>query len=145
MEKKKTKFVLKKDNTGIEKKEVQMSSRKHPLINVREKSLQKHANLIRTRTDEEYSTMSRESVESRLRELHENLAEGATDEQLRDQLSKIERKRHWLLWHDHSGIGNQGIIKNYSYPNSNCCTIMYVYEGKCDKEAILWAHKRCCH
>ena len=26
------------------------------------------------------------------------------------QLKKVERTRHWLLWHDHAGLGSTGIM-----------------------------------
>ena len=31
-------------------------------------------------------------------------------DKLHNQLKKVERTRHWLLWHDHAGIGRTGIL-----------------------------------
>jgi hypothetical protein len=44
-----TKLVLKKDGTGIEKKETQMSARKYPLGEIRKETLEKHQNLMKLR------------------------------------------------------------------------------------------------
>jgi hypothetical protein len=87
-----------------------MTARKYPLGKLRKRSLKKHSKFIRTRTNEEYEAMSKDQMEARLKEIHEFPSTTISEEQMKDQLTKIERKRHWLHRHDHSGIGNQGMM-----------------------------------
>ena len=37
-----------------------------------------------------------------------NEATGDDTEEMRDRLKKLQRQRHWLMWHDHSTIANHG-------------------------------------
>ena len=42
-----------------------------------------------------------------------HLNEPCTDEEseeLRVRLKEVERTRHWLVWHDHAGIGSNGLL-----------------------------------
>ncbi|KAK3737282.1 hypothetical protein QZH41_019809 [Actinostola sp. cb2023] len=104
-------IAVKKDGTGLEKREKKIAARKYPLSDIRKESMQKHQDLTRFRTDEEYQGMTKEDLKERLLELNEhsnvNLAD---EEQMRTILKKRERERNWLIWHDHSGMGNQGLM-----------------------------------
>jgi len=100
-----TKFVL-APGGGIEKKESIMTARKYPLKDIRKNSLKKNAKYSRLRSDEEYQNMTDDQVSTRLLELHENTSTEASVTTLR----QIETTRHWMIWHDHSGIGNNGLM-----------------------------------
>jgi len=54
--------------------------------------------------------MTQEEINSRLFELNEHLNMPRFLDEKREHLKKIERQRNWLIWHDHSGIGNQGLM-----------------------------------
>ena len=63
---------------------------------------------MRITSDDEYSKLSQE-VKGRLASLNEANTSEEPDKLLA-QLKKVERTRHWLLWHDHAGIGSTGIM-----------------------------------
>lgn len=53
--------------------------------------------------------MNDNDVKSRLDDLHEN-TDTLLSHQRRIHLKKVERERNWLIWHDHSGLGNKGFL-----------------------------------
>ena len=58
---------------------------------------------------EEYSKLSQEEVKGRLAFLNEANTSEEPDKLL-TQLKKVERTQHWLLWHNHAGIGSTEIM-----------------------------------
>ena len=71
--------------------------------------LEKNEKLMRIGSDDEYSKLSQEEVKGRLFCLNKaNMSE--EPDKLCAQLKKLERTQHWLLWHDHAGIGSTGIL-----------------------------------
>ena len=58
---------------------------------------------------EEYSKLSQEEVKGRLAFLNEANTSEEPDKLL-TQLKKVERTQHWLLWHNHAGIGSNEIM-----------------------------------
>ena len=43
-----------------------------------------------------------------LQKIHEKISDDI--DEMRNQLKKYQRQRHWLLWHDHSTLANYGHI-----------------------------------
>lgn len=64
---------------------------------------------MRIRSDDEYSKLIPEELKERLVVLNEVNTSGEFDK-LCTQLIEAERTRHWLLWHDHAGIGSNGLL-----------------------------------
>ena len=62
--------------------------------------------LLRIHSDEVYRNLSENEIHLELQKMHEDIDGGA--EQIRDRLKKFQRKRHWLVWHDHSTLSNYG-------------------------------------
>ncbi|KAK3748777.1 hypothetical protein QZH41_013522 [Actinostola sp. cb2023] len=86
LEKHSTKLYLKKDNSGIERRDIKMTARKYPLGTIRRRTLKSHSKFIRTRTDDEYKAMTREQIVTRLEELHENANSNMPEQQMKDNL-----------------------------------------------------------
>ena len=101
-----TKLVLSADGE-IQKKEFTLSARKYPLHEIREKSLEKNVRFLNLRPESYYEEMSINSATKRLEKLNEDPS--LTEDPVR-HLKEIERSRHWLMWHDHSGLGNRGTM-----------------------------------
>lgn len=107
----KEKLVITKDGK-IERKITTLTARKYPLKQIRERTLKENYTYLKTRKDEEYDNMGREEICLKLNELNEYTEEetGLAVDKLRARLKKIERTRHWLLWHDHSTISSTGFM-----------------------------------
>lgn len=54
----------------------------------------------------DYQSMTDEEVNTRLSQLNEK----ATQSAAREKLKTMETTRHWMIWHDHSGLGNSGVM-----------------------------------
>lgn len=93
----------------IEKRPCKLTARKFPMSEIREKSLLKNEKFMRIRSDDEYNKLSPEELKERLVFLNEADTSGEPDK-LRAQLKQVERTRHWLVWHDHAGIGSNGLL-----------------------------------
>ena len=92
----------------IEKHPCKVTASKYPLSGIRE-MLEKNEKFMRIGSDDEYSKLSQEEVKGRLFCLNKaNMSEEL--DKLCAQLKKLERTQHWLLWHDHAGIGSTGIL-----------------------------------
>lgn len=98
-----TKFVLTKSGS-LEKKASRLTARKYSFKEIRTKSLLNNKKFLKVRSDESYANMSNEDAKAKLNEFNE------TNEDPKSGLKNIERTRNWLIWHDHSGIGNHGLM-----------------------------------
>ena len=103
-----TKVVLTSEG-NIEKKLCKVSARKYPLKEICEQSANRHKDVLRLRSNQEYESMTSDQMKTRLQVLHED-HENMTDHQLRQHLKRCERTRHWLIWHDHSSIASSGFM-----------------------------------
>lgn len=105
-----SKMVL-TDEGKLEKKQYKLTARKYSMKDIRKKALINNKDFMRNKPDEEYNSMSLEEIKRRLNDLHELDGNSeATEQQLREQLKNLERKRHWMVWHDHSTIANSGFM-----------------------------------
>jgi len=102
-----TKLVL-SANGEIEKKELKLSARKYPFSDIRKNSLSKNSQCLHMQPDEVYENISRADALERLVKLHEKTCDETADPI--QQLKTIERTQNWLVWHDHSGLGNRGLM-----------------------------------
>ena len=93
----------------IEKHPCKLTARKYLLSEIREKCLKKNKKFMRIRSDDEYRKLSPEELKERLVFLNE-VSTSVEPDKLRTQLKEAERTRHWLLWHDHAGIGSNGLL-----------------------------------
>ncbi|XP_062602067.1 uncharacterized protein LOC134263700, partial [Saccostrea cucullata] len=98
-------------NTGelvVDQKEVY--GRKFPLLKIREQSLQEQETLgvLRSSSDEEYSSLPPADVIKKLNEYGKDET-GSHIENLA-LLKSTERTRHWKCWHDHSDILNHTYV-----------------------------------
>ena len=62
--------------------------------------------LLKIRSDDFYDNLSENEIRLELKKIHEDTDGGV--EKMRDRLKKFQRKRHWLIWHDHSTLSNYG-------------------------------------
>ena len=95
------------DNGEIVKTEFVVEGRKQPLIEIRERTLKNQEKFMRHRADDEYDTMTHESVTTLLKAINE-YNEGESLKSMQNRLKDIERKRHIKIWHDLSTIANHG-------------------------------------
>ena len=86
-----------------------MQGRKHPLEEIRKKTLEIHEKYMKVKADEYYTEMPREEVIKQLQNLLEyNPDDGLT--KMTKKLQKISTTRHLQIWHDHSTLANTGHI-----------------------------------
>jgi hypothetical protein len=95
------------DNGEIVKTEFVVEGRKQPLIEIRERTLKNQEKFMRHRADDEYDTMTHESVTTLLKAINE-YNEGESLKSMQNRLKDIERTRHIKIWHDLSTIANHG-------------------------------------
>ena len=90
----------------------QNSAREIPIMNIRQKLLEKHERLgiIRNNPDNYFASLSEEDTKSRLAELGESYDSKMTIEEVQQKLKTICRTRHFKLWHDHSEIAGHSHI-----------------------------------
>ena len=90
----------------LTQEKVEVYARKIPLLEIREKLLQKHEQLsiIRNDPDTYFATLPEEAVKARLVELHETYDSSLGVEDLREKLKILSRHRLLKVWHDHSDI-----------------------------------------
>lgn len=85
---------------------VEITARKIPLLDIREKLLKRHEQLgiMRSDPDDYFATLPEEAVKARLTELHETIDPNLGVEDLRQQLKIVSRHRFIKVGHDHSEI-----------------------------------------
>ena len=101
-----TKLVLTKSGS-LEKKVSKLTARKYPFQEIRRKSLVNNRKILKLKPDAVYNNMSDEDARVRLHKINETCKH---TENPMLELKSMERTRHWLIWHDHSGIGNHGLM-----------------------------------
>lgn len=104
-----TKLVLTPNGT-IEKKNSTLTARKYPLSDVRRESLAKKSKYMKIRKDEHYETMSEAEAVQSIEKIESAYTVGASANKAVEALKSMQRQRNWLIWHDHSGIGNRGLM-----------------------------------
>ena len=85
---------------------------KYPFLTSEKKMLEKHQRYMRTRTDTEYTQLTRDSIIEdlcRINEYSRDL-EVESREVLLNKLIKFERTRHLMFWHDGSNLANHSHI-----------------------------------
>lgn len=102
------KLVLTKSQRII-KVEFTQEGRKIPLVEIRQKMLQKQTQFLRAQGEEEYSNMSEQVLKDRLGNINES-SESLSKEQMKAKLKKIETSRHLLVWLDNSTVANHGYL-----------------------------------
>ena len=107
------KVVLTEDGT-IKKELFTVSGRKMPLSDIRDRTLKQHEKLglMHVRTDEDYTSMTKEQVYERIAQLNEstNCPETANLDDLKKYLKRVERTRHLMVWGDNSTLLNHGYL-----------------------------------
>ncbi|CAH1264059.1 Hypp2835 [Branchiostoma lanceolatum] len=101
------KMVIDKDTGKVKVERFTVEGRKHPLAEVRARTLQEQKKYMRIRTDEEYDEMTADAVKDRLRELGEYREEDCITN-MRNKLKQKERTRYISIWEDSSQISNHG-------------------------------------
>ena len=96
----------------MEKVTFTVEGRKVPLKEIREKMLSEHTHYMRDHPDTYYNNLTRQQITARLEELHEYNSdrETMTNEQLKEELKRLERSRHLMMWHDNSTVANHGYL-----------------------------------
>ncbi|CAH1248634.1 Hypp8329 [Branchiostoma lanceolatum] len=86
------KMVIDKDTGKVKVERFTVEGRKHPLAEVRARTLQEQKKYMRIRTDEDYDEMTADAVKDRLRELGEYREEDCITN-MRNKLKQKERTR----------------------------------------------------
>lgn len=102
-----TKLVVNSKTGNIEKKTSTLTARKYPFEDIRRKTLTNNKPFLKVKPDEFYHNMKEQDAITELTSLNENVN---NDQQPHKQLQQVQRTRHWLIWHDHSDISNNGIM-----------------------------------
>ena len=102
------KVTLTKEGT-IKTETFTVSGRKIPLLDIRKNMLKEHESmgLMRIRSDSDYDLMTEGEISSRLKQLGEDKGEESASKR-KENLKKIERKRHLMVWGDNSTLLNHG-------------------------------------
>ena len=98
-------FAVSKEGQVIQKK-IDVQARKIPFQNIRKDALTRNSDLLKINSDSYYNQLSKEELTVELQKIHEEISDNIDD--MRNQLNKYQRQRHWLLWHDHSTLANYG-------------------------------------
>ena len=83
-----------------------MQARKIPLEDIRRKALITNKDLLKINSDLFYDNLTGNEIKLELKKIHED-SEGEIEE-IRARLKMFQRKRHWMVWHDHSTLSNYG-------------------------------------
>ena len=98
---------------NIEEQTFSVSGRHIPLAEIRQRLLNEHERkgLVREHSEEYFQDMSPEEVIDKLRNLGEyNDDEELTINEMKEKLISLTRKRHLIVWADHSSLMNHGHI-----------------------------------
>ena len=93
--------------------EIETTSRKFPLVEVRQSLLNDQEQLMRLHSDGEIDSMSKDDVLSILQtgaQYSKSVFANATVEDLKGSLRKFERNRTIWFWHDHSSLASHGVL-----------------------------------
>ena len=87
-------------------KKIDVQARKIPFQKIRKDALTRNKDLLKIKSDSYYNQLSKEELTVELHKIHEKISDNI--DEMRNQLKKYQRQRHWLLWHDHSTLANYG-------------------------------------
>ena len=99
-----TRFVAK--DGAVEKKEITVIGRKFPLLEVRKQLLEKHTKFMRMNTDDEFDHMNHDELLNLASRSGLTVNSQVITEDLRQQLTTLQRTRTLALWHDHATLGD---------------------------------------
>ena len=91
-----------------------MEGRKHSLMDLRKKMLDKHEQYMRKRTDETYAALSETELVNTLKSYKEYCGNTMTKEDMQEKLKMIEHTRHLKMWHDQSPVWRQHMLAVHS-------------------------------
>ena len=98
------------EKTGeVHVSEFSVDGRKHELIKIREKLLEKHRPYMRLNPDSYFDNIEKEELVERLRSIGE-FNENESFDIMREKLKTFERCRSLQMWHDASTIANHSHI-----------------------------------
>ena len=109
---------------NVEQKNVICKHVKYPLKISEKKALITNKALLKINSDSFYDNLSGNEIKLELKKIHED-AQGEIEE-IRARLKMCQRKRHWLLWHDHSTLSNYGHMLCY-FASGKCMTLPYIF------------------
>ncbi|KXJ13241.1 hypothetical protein AC249_AIPGENE7033 [Exaiptasia diaphana] len=92
----------------FEFKSFNVSGRKIPLKEIRQKTLEREKQYCRYTNNENYDILPEDVVDERLKSLGEICGGSLTEK--REHLKSIARERNWMIWHDHSSMANSGFM-----------------------------------
>ncbi|KAI8486075.1 hypothetical protein Bbelb_361750 [Branchiostoma belcheri] len=101
------KMVFDAQSGKVHVKRFTVEGRKHPLAEVRSRSLKEQQKFMRTRDGQQYDEMEASLVKERLKELNE-YDEDDCITNMRNKLKRIEHTRHITIWEDSSQVSNHG-------------------------------------
>ena len=94
----------------IEKRVLKVSGRRIPFKDIREDAVKTHKSLLRNNPDSYYDNLSKDEVSAELKKINEDPDCDHDVSTLRKRLKNFQRRRHWLMWHDHSTLANHGFM-----------------------------------
>ncbi len=86
-----------------------VQGRRMPLVDIRQKLLNKHEPYMCILSDDAIASKSMPELKMILQCVHES-TEGMDEDQLRQRVKQLQRSRTISFWHDHSSILGQGYI-----------------------------------
>ena len=87
-------------------KKIDVQARKIPFQNIRKVALTRNRDLLKLKSDSCYNQLSKEELTVELQKIHEDISDNI--DEMRNQLKKYQRKRHWFFWRVHSTLANYG-------------------------------------
>ncbi|XP_069103113.1 LOW QUALITY PROTEIN: uncharacterized protein [Argopecten irradians] len=126
--------VLQMDGTMVSKN-ITIHARKISLTNIHHMELKRHNELgiYRSFSDDHYANLSQDEIQHRFQRMScEISCQNLSTEDQRTLLKKLERTRHWKIWHDHSDIANHShfLIMVCALYNTSCFLTDEEYKSK---------------
>ncbi len=104
-----TKSVV--NNEGnIEIKEIEITGRKIPLTELRQRLLTRHEEYMRLLSLDDIKKLTKEEILTFMKKVHHPQQESTPLETLYEEFQKIQRTRTLAIWHDHSTVLHTGYI-----------------------------------
>lgn len=97
-------------NGELKQTETTVYGRKIPLLELREKLLEKHLPFMYLHTDEQLLALNKSELMEVYTKRKLRLPSELSEEALRERLKEYERTRTIGLWHDHSSILGHGYV-----------------------------------
>lgn len=102
------KYIIK--NGEIQETTTVVYGRKIPILELRQKLLDKHQNIMQLHTDDEIASLDKQALLQILKTRYISLPNDLSTETLQTKLKQAERTRTLGIWHDHSSILGRGYI-----------------------------------